>query len=494
MSEVDSEFQGLIERHEMGFAYKRITEQLGPSPQLLAFLNYDNVTSESLGLESLNIIDQHEVALTQIGESEASFHIATEGFFSGLKSMLSGIHNRLFGKKAPPPPPINLSDLMTGKLVLKEHNAPVVSYADFQKLIVIANNVHKDVDKLVSFVPASHDMDTWQAFYDKHIKNRQTSQLDKVIFNIKLNRTAYNKIEGNKVPFARSGWTTTTFRAALVALAKNVHDYDQMREKIEHVCSDIYDTAISNLEAEVNPAAPLRKAIVVPPVTHHRKLKEPQLGIWWNALAAQEGQTQASTINAAELIALTMCRKSEVLNATWGDIEGLDGDEPVFVIPAERMKMRRKHIIPLPKQAVAILQAQAAIQQAAGRDLGNDEYIFTTLQSPKKPINISTLNALFNRIASVEGCEFVRNADGKSDFSPHGLRGTATTILRERGYARDLVELLLAHSERGVHAAYNAAEQLPARRAALAFYADLIDALAAAARGDNVVVLERRAA
>jgi integrase len=226
-------------------------------------------------------------------------------------------------------------------------------------------------------------------------------------------------------------------------------------------------------------------------VVHHLDLKERELGVWWNALAACEGQTQTSTINAAKFIALTLCRKTEVLNSTWGEIEGLDGDAPVFVIPAGRMKMKRDHIVPLTKQAVAILQAQAASATAAGRDIGNDDYIFTTLQSPKKPIDHSTLNALFNRVAAVEGCEFIRDADtGKSTFSPHGLRSSATTILVERGYSLAIVDLLLAHSARGVIASYNRAEQLPTRRAALAFYADLVDELAAVARGDNVVLLK----
>lgn len=264
---------------------------------------------------------------------------------------------------------------------------------------------------------------------------------------------------------------------------------------VREIIKDIFDTAICNLVVEVNPVTPLKrdKIITLPPTKHHRHLTEEQLGVWWEALAACEGPTHASTINAARFVALTLCRKSEVIFATWGEIEDLDGDDPRFVVPAARMKMNREHVIPLPRQAVEVLRAQAALAKAAGRKCAPDEFIFTKLNS-KKHFDVNTLNFLFARIAEREGCEFIRGEDGTGTFPPHGLRSTATSILIERGYPLAVVDLLLAHSQRGVIASYNRAEQLPARRAALQFYADLIDSLVAAARGDNVVMLKRKAA
>ena len=264
---------------------------------------------------------------------------------------------------------------------------------------------------------------------------------------------------------------------------------------VREIVKDIFDTAVCNLILEYNPVTPLKrdKIITLPPTKHHRHLTEPQLGIWWNALEASEGLTQAATINAAKFAAYTMCRKSEVLLATWGEIEGLDSDDPRFIVPAARSKMKRDHVVPLSSQAVAVLQAQATIQQAAGRKCAPAEFVFTKLNS-KDPLNVgSTLNFLFARIARRKECKFIPGTDDKGTFTPHGLRSTAMTILIERGYPIAIVDLLLAHSQRGTIKAYNRAEQLPARRAALQFYSDLIDELAAIARGENVVELKKAA-
>lgn len=263
--------------------------------------------------------------------------------------------------------------------------------------------------------------------------------------------------------------------------------------QIRGIIKDLFDTAISNLLIKTNPATSLKVALIIPvkPTRNHRHLTPKQLGIWWRALAACEGPTHPVTINAAKFIAYTMTRKSEVLFATYGELEGLDGDEPMLVIPAARMKMKRDFICPLSRQAVAIIREQIAAAQAAGRDCGNDEYIFQRpfgrvrmrrgeVVHTNEPLDINTLNFLFARIADREGLEFCRTPMvGLSDsFTPHGLRSTATSILRDRGFSRSLVDLLLAHGERGVHASYNRAEELPARRAALQFYADLIDGFA----------------
>jgi integrase len=244
--------------------------------------------------------------------------------------------------------------------------------------------------------------------------------------------------------------------------------------KIRSVISDIYDTAISTLRAEVNPATPLRKAVQVPTVTHFRHLSERELGAFWRALDELEHSgTQPSTIAAARFIALTAVRKGEALGALWSEFDLPEEGDATWTIPAARMKMRDPHRVPLSPQAVAVLRKQ--------KHLSSGPYVFTAFGS-SKPLAVSTINLAFRRMQIEK-----KIPEG---FAPHGLRGTAATILRERGFSREVVELILAHAERGVAASYHHHELVEDRRKALDFYANLIDTLAA---GDNVVPIKKRA-
>jgi integrase len=105
------------------------------------------------------------------------------------------------------------------------------------------------------------------------------------------------------------------------------------------------------------------------------------------------------------------------------------------------------------------------------RKLTNLGYVFPSILRASVPLGDATLNHFFKRL------DF-----GVQDFSPHGTRGTAATLLREHGFSRDVVELLLAHAERNkVTAAYHHHELANERRRALQYLADQIDRLAIAA-------------
>ncbi|RZF31339.1 DUF4102 domain-containing protein [Paraburkholderia sp. UYCP14C] len=242
-------------------------------------------------------------------------------------------------------------------------------------------------------------------------------------------------------------------------------------EKVRALIKQIFDHAILTLRVETgaNPAAALRGAIKVPPSKHHRHLNETELGAFWRAVAGQvDGAAHPSTIAAARIIALTLCRKLEALRAEWTEF---DLDKAVWTIPAERTKMRKPHRVFLSRQAVAVLDAQYALT-GAGR------WVFTTSSKLAVPTSPATMTFFFKRLEGVP-----------SDFTPHGLRGTGATILLERKHRRDVVDLLLAHTEGGVSAAYFHHELEDERREALQFYADLIDTVAAS---EKVSVLKPR--
>ncbi|MEX3812127.1 tyrosine-type recombinase/integrase [Paraburkholderia sp. BR13439] len=259
--------------------------------------------------------------------------------------------------------------------------------------------------------------------------------------------------------------------ADVLAIMETARDIPGTAEKLRSLTKQIFDHAIRLLRVEsgANPAAAMRGAIKVPPSKHHRHLNETELGAFWRAVARQvDGAAHPSTIAAARIIALTLCRKLEVLKAEWTEF---DLDKAVWNIPAERTKMRKPHRVFLSRQAVAVLDAQYALT-GAGR------WVFTTSSKLAVPTSPATMTFFFKRLEGVP-----------SDFTPHGLRGTGATILREHGYRRDVVELLLAHTEKGVAGAYHHHELVEERREALQFYADLIDKLAAS---EKVSVLKPR--
>lgn len=227
-------------------------------------------------------------------------------------------------------------------------------------------------------------------------------------------------------------------------------------EKTRVTIQRIFDYAIQKLIVEVNPALPLRGVIELPPVEHHRHLSEKELGKFWRSLCMQ--RAHFTTVAAAKLLVYSMCRKSEVLRAKWSEF---NFDAARWDIPAERMKSRLPHRVFLSTQAVELLRLVHAYS-------GRSEYVFHSVQSVRLPLADATLNHLFKRL------DF-----GVPEFSPHGTRGTAATLLRERGFGRDVVDLLLAHKERNqVTASYQHHELESQRRDALQFLADEIDRLA----------------
>jgi integrase len=173
-----------------------------------------------------------------------------------------------------------------------------------------------------------------------------------------------------------------------------------------------------------------------------------------------------TTIAATKLLMLTMTRKSELLRSKWPEF---DLDAAQWDIPAERMKMGKPHRVFLSRQAVELLRQVHELT-------GHGEYVFPSIFRGSVPMGDVTLNHFFKRI------DF-----GVPDFSPHGTRGTAATLLREHGFGRDVVELLLAHSEKNATvAAYSHMELAADRKRALQYLADRVEALAA---GTNVIPL-----
>ncbi|WP_442865499.1 tyrosine-type recombinase/integrase [Acidocella sp. MX-AZ03] len=168
-----------------------------------------------------------------------------------------------------------------------------------------------------------------------------------------------------------------------------------------------------------------------------------------------------ATRAAAKLLLLTMVRKSELTNATWGEINFSDA---LWTIPKERMKRRNPHLVFLSRQALDIFIALKTFA-------GGSEYVLPSRYDSDLPMSSATLNQVLTltyRLAQKEGKPLAK-------FGPHDLRRTASTLLHEAGYNTDWIEKCLAHEQRGVRAVYNKAEYREQRTAMLQDWADMID-------------------
>ncbi len=228
--------------------------------------------------------------------------------------------------------------------------------------------------------------------------------------------------------------------------------------RVRSVVSRIFRYAIATGRAERDPAADLRGAIAPVRTTNFAAIIEPKaVGALLRALDGYQGQP--SVMYALRLSPLVFVRPGELRAAEWGEFD-LDGAE--WRIPAVRMKMDERHVVPLSRQAVALLR------ELQGHT-GTGRLLFPSLRTRERPISENTVNAALRRMGY-----------GKDEMTGHGFRTVASTLLNELGWHPDVIELQLAHKPRDkVRAAYNRAERLAERRSMMQAWSDYLDGLKA---------------
>jgi integrase len=228
---------------------------------------------------------------------------------------------------------------------------------------------------------------------------------------------------------------------------------------IRQWASSIFQYAVATLRADVDPAAALKGAITRSRTEHRKPLTRADIPRFIKSLDSYGGYR--TTVIALRLMLLTFVRTVELRTANWAEID-LDGAE--WRIPAERMKMRELHIVPLSRQAVELLRELQTLT-------GGRAFLFPNYRRPTSWMTATTLNRALERMGFT-------GKDGIG-FSAHGFRATASTMLNELGYRADVIERQLAHRERNkVRASYNQAEYLGERRAMMQAWANLIDEMA----------------
>ena len=221
-------------------------------------------------------------------------------------------------------------------------------------------------------------------------------------------------------------------------------------------CGQVFRYAVASGYADRDISGDLRGAIPPTKEKHHASVTDPKdVAALLRTIESYAGSFV--TMCALRLAPMTFVRPGELRHAEWGEI---DLDKAEWRIPAEKMKMREQHIVPLSRQAVAILRELHPLT-GAGR------YLFPSVRTSARPMSENTINAALRRLGY-----------SKEEMTGHGFRSMASTLLNEMGWNRDAIERQLAHAERNsIRAAYNFAEFLPERRKMMQGWADYLDKL-----------------
>lgn len=226
--------------------------------------------------------------------------------------------------------------------------------------------------------------------------------------------------------------------------------------------------AVQTGRAESNPARDLTGVLRGVKVEHRAALPRAELPEFYRRLAVEPMQDKTKI--ALHLLMLTMVRPGELRAARWDEFD-LAG--AIWRIPAERMKMRAPHVVPLSRQALALLAELHAIT-------GKHALLFTGQSDLSRPMSENTLGYALGRMGYGQAA------------TAHGMRSLASTVLNEEGFKADVVERQLAHAPKDkVRAAYHRAEYLEERRVMLQWWADFLDSKKP---GANVVPFPQRAA
>ncbi|HGF0723618.1 tyrosine-type recombinase/integrase [Klebsiella sp. I138] len=225
---------------------------------------------------------------------------------------------------------------------------------------------------------------------------------------------------------------------------------EKMR-KVRQRCSEVFRYAIATGRAEFNPAADLSSALEVHQSNHFPFLKADEIPDFLRALDSYTGSRLVQI--ATKLLMITGVRTIELRAALWSEF---DLDNAIWEIPAERMKMRRPHLVPLSTQALDLLNELKIMT-------GSYCYVFPGRNDPNKPMSEASINQVIKRIGY------------GGQLTGHGFRHMMSTLLHEQGFDSSWIEIQLAHVDKNsIRGTYNHAQYLEKRRGMLQWYSSIL--------------------
>lgn len=228
----------------------------------------------------------------------------------------------------------------------------------------------------------------------------------------------------------------------------------EQTSRVRGMCKEIYDLARVTGRAIHNPLEGLHKFLLTKPVENYAHVTLEELPALLRAIRAYPHAVDVRI--GLQLLSMLACRPSELREATWSEF---NLDKNIWQIPAERMKRRREHLVPLPDQAITLLHELHSIT-------GSYPLLFPGRNNPTIPrSNTAFLMAL--RRLGYEGRQ-----------TGHGFRHLASTILNENGFDSQHVEAQLSHVKEGVRGVYDKSTYIAQRKLMMQWYADHLDKLA----------------
>lgn len=262
-------------------------------------------------------------------------------------------------------------------------------------------------------------------------------------------------LEKDVIPAIGSKQIADVTVSDVLAITDKIKDRgaDQMALQTRNVLKRLFAYAIAREKTTFNPAAAVEAKFVATAKSRDVALTPDELGRLLRAIY-QSSMKRAHKL-ALHLLILCMVRKSELIEAKW---EEIDFEKAEWSIPGERMKKDKPHLVPLPRQAIAMFEELKGLASGS-------EWIFPSRGDLHKPIAKSTLNVA------------VRTMDHDvQDFVIHDFRRTASTHLHEAGFNSDWIEKALAHETKGIRGVYNRAQYMEQRREMLQWWADFVNA------------------
>lgn len=217
-------------------------------------------------------------------------------------------------------------------------------------------------------------------------------------------------------------------------------------------CGAVFRYGVATLRADHDPCSAIRGSVIRPEVVHAEAMPDGHLQHLMQRLERYGGLR--TTYLAIKLMLYTFVRTIEIRRGTWAQ---LSLDDSLWSIEAGGMKMRRKHMVPLSRQAKAVLEELKELT-------GGGQFMFPNSRRPKEIMSATTINRAMEYLGV--------------PFTGHDFRATASTNLHEMGWRDEVIELQLAHVERNkTKAAYNHAKYMPERREMMQAWADWVDGL-----------------
>jgi integrase len=284
--------------------------------------------------------------------------------------------------------------------------------------------------------------------------------------------TTRRRLTTNILPHLEGKLLNEITAPLLVQMVKAIQDRGarDIAKRALETAGQIFRFAVAHGYAERNPAADIRPADVLQKAfkTNFARIDAKQLPHLLRQIQVYPGRH--TTRLAIKLLALTFVRTGELIAAKWSEF---DLENARWDIPAERMKMRTSHIVPLARQTLEALVELHSLT-------GTSEWLFPGEGPNNKHMSNNTILKGLERMGY------------KGTMTGHGFRGLASTILHEQDYPHDHIELQLAHTQRNaVSAAYNHAQYLKPRAKLMQDWADFLDA---EQRGARVLQMQPRIA